>query len=194
VLRRPRSHQARRFGFRGRAAGLCALSAGRHDNFNRYDSFLSEKCIANQPPGRNLILQPMAGDLLTVAEVAELLKLNPQTIYNKIRDGSLPATKVGRGVRVRISDVTTLAGGDVDLLTVDEVAEILKMNQQTTRNWLDAGKLPIVRVGRRVRIMRADLNGILKAGSSGSVPDPGPTAEDFWLGNRPVGAPLSPVA
>ncbi len=47
------------------------------------------------------ILRGMADDeLLTVAAVAALLKLKPQTIYNHINDGSLPATKVGRGVRV----------------------------------------------------------------------------------------------
>ena len=135
----------------------------------------------------------MAGDLLTVVEVAELLKLNQQTIRNWINEGTLPATKVGRGVRVRFSDVIEFAGGDIDLLTVDEVAEILKMNPQTIRNWLDAGKLPIVRIGRRVRIRRADLTSVLKAGESGSREDPVPTAEDFWLGNQPVGAPVHPA-
>ena len=42
-----------------------------------------------------------------------------------------------------------------EFLTVAEVAEMLKLNQQTVRNWLDAGKLPYVRVGRRVRIKRS---------------------------------------
>ena len=37
-------------------------------------------------------------------------------------------------------------------LTVAEVAELLKLNQQTVRNWIDQGSLPAVRVGRRVRI------------------------------------------
>ena len=36
-----------------------------------------------------------------------------------------------------------------------EVAETLKLNQQTVRSWIDAGKLPAVHIGRRVRIRHA---------------------------------------
>jgi excisionase family DNA binding protein len=96
-------------------------------------------------------------------------------------------------------------------LTVAEVAGILKLNQQTVRNWIDQGSLPALRVGRRVRIRRSDFERILaegytggsiepgatKAGSerSADAPTPadastpaattkrtGPTAEDFWGG------------
>ncbi len=43
---------------------------------------------------------------LTVAEIAEFLKLNPQTIRNWIEQGSLAATRVGaRRVRVRQSEL-----------------------------------------------------------------------------------------
>ena len=31
-------------------------------------------------------------------------------------------------------------------LTVAEVADTLKLNQQTVRNWIDAGKLPALRI------------------------------------------------
>jgi excisionase family DNA binding protein len=103
-------------------------------------------------------------------------------------------------------------------LTVAEVAGILKLNQQTVRNWIDQGSLPALRVGRRVRIRRSDFERILAegytgssgasgepggatgAGGSGSAPSggsgpssetptpataarrSGPTAEDFWGG------------
>src|SRR6201996_5623596 len=81
-------------------------------------------------------------------------------------------------------------------LTVAEVAELLKLNQQTIRNWIDAGSLPAIRVGRRVRIKREDLDAIIDAGASGAVPPPtvhdGPTAEDFWLGNLAVGDASTP--
>ena len=79
------------------------------------------------------------------------------------------------------------------LLTVAEVAEWLKLNQQTIRNWIDAGSLPAVRVGRRVRIKRSDLDRIVAAGYQGAAAEPsgaepaGPSAEDFWSG-EPVGA------
>lgn len=86
-----------------------------------------------------------------------------------------------------------MAGGDFEetFLTVAEVAELLRLNQQTVRNWIDAGTLPAVRVGRRVRIRRSDLNRILESGymGTGSAASniPGPSATDFW-GGEPVGA------
>jgi len=75
-------------------------------------------------------------------------------------------------------------------LTVAEVAGILKLNQQTVRNWIDQGSLPALRVGRRVRIKRSDFERVL-AESYTSAPgslgqDSGPSAEDFW-GGEPVG-------
>jgi excisionase family DNA binding protein len=77
-------------------------------------------------------------------------------------------------------------------LTVAEVAEILKLNQQTVRNWIDQGSLPALRVGRRVRIKRSDFEQVLArsytGGASGGTADAGPSAEDFW-GGEPVGVP-----
>ena len=75
-------------------------------------------------------------------------------------------------------------------LTVAEVAEILKLNQQTVRNWIDQGSLPAHRVGRRVRIRQTDLERLLAQGSTVSMgapgPEGGPSAEDFW-GGEPIG-------
>jgi excisionase family DNA binding protein len=84
-------------------------------------------------------------------------------------------------------------------LTVAEVAEKLKLNQQTVRNWIDQGSLPALRVGRRVRIKRSDFERILDESYSGagsaSASQPGPSADDFW-GGEPVGlaepAPSAP--
>ncbi len=101
-------------------------------------------------------------------------------------------------------------------LTVAEVAEVLKLNQQTVRNWIDQGSLPALRVGRRVRIKRSDFDRILEESYSGSTTpagvdqapaagrapagartaagdqtssaEPTPSAEDFW-GGEPVGFP-----
>jgi dCTP diphosphatase len=51
-------------------------------------------------------------------------------------------------------------------LTVAEVAQLLKLNEQTVRNWIDNGSLPAVRVGpRRVRIRESDLERLIAAGS-----------------------------
>ncbi len=81
-------------------------------------------------------------------------------------------------------------------LTVAEVAEMLKLNQQTVRNWIDQGSLPAVRVGRRVRIKRSDLERVLdegySAGTASSKERTRPSAEDFW-GGEPIGIPEQPA-
>ncbi|MGH2873876.1 MAG: helix-turn-helix domain-containing protein [Solirubrobacteraceae bacterium] len=74
-------------------------------------------------------------------------------------------------------------------LTVAEVAETLKLNQQTVRNWIDQGSLPALRVGRRVRIKRSDFERILEQGYNPGTqmpPAEGPSADDFW-GGEPIG-------
>jgi excisionase family DNA binding protein len=75
-------------------------------------------------------------------------------------------------------------------LTVAEVADKLKLNQQTVRNWIDQGSLPALRVGRRVRIKRSDFERVLadgySAGTGSASQEAGPSAEDFWSG-EPVG-------
>ena len=76
-----------------------------------------------------------------------------------------------------------------EFLTVAEVAQTLKLNQQTVRNWIDQGSLPALRIGRRVRIRRSDFERLIEAGATradSSRPQPGPSAEDFW-GGEPVG-------
>ncbi len=46
-------------------------------------------------------------------------------------------------------------------MTVAEVAALLKLNQQTIRNWIDRGTLPAVRIGQRVRVLRSDLDELI---------------------------------
>jgi excisionase family DNA binding protein len=55
------------------------------------------------------------------------------------------------------------ASGD-EFLTVAEVAAVLKLNQQTVRNWIDRGELPALHVGRRVRVRRSDFEALLERG------------------------------
>jgi excisionase family DNA binding protein len=75
---------------------------------------------------------------------------------------------------------------DETYLTVAEVAETLKLNQQTVRNWIDQGSLPALRVGRRVRIKRSDFERIIDenyhAGTAAPARRAGPSADDFWGG------------
>jgi excisionase family DNA binding protein len=43
-------------------------------------------------------------EILTVKEIAEILRVHPTTIYNIIKRGDLPAIKVGNSYRVYKSD------------------------------------------------------------------------------------------
>jgi excisionase family DNA binding protein len=77
-----------------------------------------------------------------------------------------------------------------EVLTVAEIAERLKLNQQTIRNWIDDGRLPHLRIGRRVRVYKADYDAFLKA----AEPDTSTTAErvqSIWDGHIPP--PISPA-
>ena len=51
-----------------------------------------------------------------------------------------------------------------ELLVIKEVADILRMTPRTVRHLVDSGQIPVVRVGRSLRIRRADLEKILVPG------------------------------
>lgn len=79
---------------------------------------------------------------------------------------------------------------DEEYLTVAEVAALLKLNQQTVRNWIDASSLPAVRVGRRVRIKRSDVEAMVDRGYT-AKPAVEPDAEARRrLGQPPPPSPL----
>jgi excisionase family DNA binding protein len=70
-----------------------------------------------------------------------------------------------------------------EFMTVAEVAATLKLNQQTVRNWIDAGRLPALRLGRRVRIKRSDFDAIVDPGYSG--PGAGKPGPGIWESEIP---------
>jgi excisionase family DNA binding protein len=69
-----------------------------------------------------------------------------------------------------------------EFMTVAEVAAILKLNQQTVRNWIDRGFLPALHVGRRVRIKRSDFDSLLQASYTGTKAP----IEGVWGGEVPA--------
>lgn len=56
-----------------------------------------------------------------------------------------------------------------DVHEVPEVAAALKLKQQTIRNWIDAGTLPPVRLGRRVPPTCCWRDGVIARGASAAV-------------------------
>jgi excisionase family DNA binding protein len=72
--------------------------------------------------------------------------------------------------------------------TVAELAERLRLNQQTLRNWIEQGSLPAVRIGRRVRVLNSDFERLV-AGPAGNQ-GPSPQATAFWDGTETHADPL----
>jgi excisionase family DNA binding protein len=85
---------------------------------------------------------------------------------------------------------------DEEFLTVAEVAELLKLNKQTVRNWIDAGYLRAFHVGRRVRILRSDLEELLEQSRIHPPPlaesSPSGNAQAFWNGDIVPGPDTPP--
>jgi excisionase family DNA binding protein len=48
---------------------------------------------------------PLVGPLLTVAEVADVLRVSNMTVYRLIKAGQLPALRVGKNYRIRSQDL-----------------------------------------------------------------------------------------
>ncbi len=51
------------------------------------------------------------------------------------------------------------------LLTVDEVAGILRIKCKTVRNWIYLGRLEMVKVGRSVRVRRSAVETLIRKGT-----------------------------
>ena len=73
----------------------------------------STLCVV--PPGgrltynpSNMVREPFTEvRLLTVNEVADLLRVSRMTVYRLIKQGDMPSLRVGRGYRLREEDVHT---------------------------------------------------------------------------------------
>ena len=57
---------------------------------------------------------PLGGDrLLTVAEVAEHMRVSNMTVYRLIKGGTLPALRVGKNYRIRARDLASYLDASV---------------------------------------------------------------------------------
>jgi excisionase family DNA binding protein len=67
----------------------------------------------------------------------------------------------------------------MELLTVQETARLLRLTPMTVRRYIAAGRLPAVRVGRRVRVERDAVQALVEPFKPGIAPDSG-----FGSGDR----------
>jgi excisionase family DNA binding protein len=74
----------------------------------------------------------------------------------------------------------------MELLTVKETAEMLRVSTVTVRRYIASGKLAAVRVGRNIRIRRMDAEGVIKPSFSGIDPRFVGKSEEWPLENHPL--------
>ena len=68
------------------------------------------------------------------------------------------------------------------LLTVDDIARILKLNPQTVRNWINDGYLRAIKIGRNVRVPRAEFDRLIEESYTGPKTARSDAAQAFWNG------------
>ena len=51
------------------------------------------------------------------------------------------------------------------LLTVEEVADVLRLKVKTIRKWIYVGRIPFVKLGRSVRISRKTVEDLIRQGT-----------------------------
>ncbi len=94
--------------------------------------------------------------------------------------------------------VVTRSLSDDEFLTVAEIAMMLKLHQQTVRNWIAAGNLPAYRVGRALRVRSSALERFVSEGQVRAAASRGPlgcrSAPVSTGGERPKSALTSSEA
>jgi excisionase family DNA binding protein len=58
---------------------------------------------------------------------------------------------------------------ETKLLTAREAAQFLRLSENTVRQWIWQRRLPVVRLGRAVRLRKADLEKLLERHYEGAV-------------------------
>jgi excisionase family DNA binding protein len=83
---------------------------------------------------------------------------------------------------------------DDELLTVAEAAKIFRVTLQTIRNWIEWGKLPALRVGRRFLVRREHIESLLDQAQAADGAHA--TGRDVWdpSVSRLVQPPAAPAS
>lgn len=63
-------------------------------------------------------------DVLNLTEVADILRVSNQTIYNMIKDGRIKAVKFGREWRFNRKDIDAYINGSYDIAARNKKGEI----------------------------------------------------------------------
>jgi excisionase family DNA binding protein len=108
--------------------------------------------------------------LLDVREAAEVLGFQEERVRRWVREGKLPARKIGQKWRFRPEDLEDVLEGEEEtpresrsrLLTVMEAADHLRFHPEHVRRLTRQGKLPGRKIGNEWRYRPEDLDAIFE--------------------------------
>lgn len=87
----------------------------------------------------------MSEQLLTVEQAAEALGLHVKTVLRYIREGKLPATRLGKGYRIARTQLDAFAG----------IAKPPEASEARATSVVDVPDITLERVGRLTRLLQA---------------------------------------
>lgn len=96
-----------------------------------------ERAVEEPQTRRSSILEEHLGSFMTVEDVAEMLRINKSTVYRMAKAGRLPATRVGRQWRFRLSALEAFldAGGDAAFEEKSSGSEEKEQEQKVVNRW-----------------------------------------------------------
>ena len=102
--------------------------------------------------------------IYTIEEIAAILKVHRTYVASLIDNKKLGALKIGRFYRIRETDLEKLIGGKLDgaILTIEDIAEILKVHRTNVAKLVREKKIKAVQIGKFYRIREKDFNAFLE--------------------------------
>lgn len=101
---------------------------------------------------------------LSLSEAAQLLGVTRMTVYNRVRNGDIPARRIGRSYVIARKELRPEPKGrpehpalQRDYVSVMEYAEIIGSNRKTVLNQIHQGRIKARKVGRHYVIAREDI-------------------------------------
>lgn len=105
----------------------------------------------------------MTNRIYTIEEIAEILKIHRTYVASLIKDKKLAALKIGRFYRIREDQLEKLINGKLTaLLTIEDVAETLKVHRTYITKLIAAKKLKAIRIGKFYRIRQDDFEDFIR--------------------------------
>ena len=102
-------------------------------------------------------------NLYTIEQIAEILKIHRTNVAALIQNKKLAALKIGRFYRIREDQLEKLIAGKlVALLTIDDIAESLKVHRNYVVRLIKEKKIKALRIGKFYRVREDDYEDFLK--------------------------------